>query len=98
MLSGGPFSVEKLDVDALQKEIKGDRWSGTVATTWLPKITHSAIPPDQADTLAEKFLVGMTLGIVKGALSVSAEWNDIFPEYEFTQPREFLTRAWKGKA
>ena len=87
--TGGHFRVEELDPDDLK--------AGIIDPTWLPKLTHAAIPKDQADALAGQFLAGMTLSIDAGALNVSDEWNRLFPDYEFTQPREFLTEIWKDK-
>lgn len=84
-----PFTVEKLDIEDLK--------AGTVQSTWLPKVSHAAIPADQAEALAENLLAGMTLGISAGALNVSDEWNTLFPEYKFIQPRELLSEAWKGR-
>ena len=66
-------------------------------TTWLPIVDHPAIPAEQASELAETFLAGFTLAISAGELNASDEWNRLLPDLEFTQPREFLTEAWKGK-
>lgn len=87
--SGGPIAIEKLKTDDLK--------AGIVKSTWLPKVSHPAIPPEQAGALAGMFLAGMSLGISCGALNVSDDFNRLFPDYEFVQPRQFLLEAWQGK-
>lgn len=87
--SGGPIHTDKLEVDDLK--------AGAVESSWLPKVDHPAIPPEQADALAGMFLAGMSLGISCGALNVSDEFNQLFPDYNFVQPRDFLLEAWEGK-
>lgn len=82
--------VDRLKVDDLK--------AGLVKSSWLPKVSHPAIPPEQADALAGMFLAGMSLGISCGALNVSDEFNQLFPDYYFVQPRDFLLAAWQGKA
>ena len=81
--------VEKLKFEDLK--------DGIVKSTWLPKVSHPAIPPEQADALAGMFLAGMSLGISVGALNVSDEWNRLLPDYKFIQPHQFLSGAWQGK-
>jgi hypothetical protein len=39
----------------------------------------------------------MLLGISAGALNVTDEWNQLLPDYKFTQAEEFLGEAWKSK-
>lgn len=86
---GGPISVDKLRIDDLK--------AGVVKSSWLPKVSHPAIPPEQADALAGMLLAGMSLGISCGALNVGDEFNQLFSDYEFTQPHEFLLKSWHGK-
>ena len=63
----------------------------------MPRVDHPAIPSDQAEQLEGMLLAGMALGIHAGALTVSDEWNRIFPDYQFTRPAEFLAVAWSGQ-
>lgn len=81
--------MEKLKLEDLK--------DGIVKSTWMPIVSHTAIPPKQAKSLATTLLSGMTLGIAAGALHVSDEWNQLLPDYKFTQPRQFLSEAWDGK-
>lgn len=46
------------------------------------------------EKIAADMIKCFLLGIKHGALRVSEEWNKLLPDYEFTQPEEFLTKAW----
>jgi hypothetical protein len=70
---------------------------GVVRSSWLPKADHPSIRPEEGEALAASFTAGMLLGISAGALSVSDEWNQLLPDYEFTKAEEFLAAAWRGK-
>jgi hypothetical protein len=48
------------------------------------------------EELAANLLKGLLLGFQDGAFQVSDEWNKLLPDYKFTQPEEFLTKAWAG--
>lgn len=89
-LAGGSFTVERLKLDDLK--------AGVIKSSWMPRPDHPAIPADQREILGGILLAGFSLGIAAGALNVSDEWNRIFPKYRFTQPKEFLGEAWRGKA
>lgn len=86
---GRPFNVEQPGIE----DLKG----GLMKTTWLPVVDHPAIPPEQAKAFAEMFLAGFSLGMSAGALNTSDEWNKLLPDFQFTQPRPFLTDMWKDK-
>ena len=88
-LLGKPFHIDILETAQLEK--------GVVESSWMPIVEHAAIPPEQAKAMASTFVGGMTLGMVAGELSISDEWNRIFPTFCFKQPRDFLARAWAGK-
>ncbi|RMZ76209.1 hypothetical protein DV738_g5038, partial [Chaetothyriales sp. CBS 135597] len=88
-IRGGPFPVEYAKVADLEQ----GKWS----TSWTPKIVHSSLPPDQADAVSAVISAGILLAISAGSWTVSDEWNRLLPDYSFTQPEEFLTKAWAGK-
>ncbi|KAK1964071.1 NAD(P)-binding protein [Colletotrichum sublineola] len=46
------------------------------------------------EVVAAGLLAGILLGISAGNFEISDEWNQIFPDFEFTQPEEFLATAW----
>ncbi|KAH8703547.1 hypothetical protein BGW36DRAFT_288746 [Talaromyces proteolyticus] len=86
---GGPFTIEKMKAEDLQ--------AGVVKSTWLPKVDHPAIPPEQVDALSASFVSGVLLGMSAGAFRVSDEWNRLLPEYEMTGAEDFLADAWRCK-
>ncbi|EFQ33916.1 NmrA-like family protein [Colletotrichum graminicola] len=85
-LRGKPFEVTKLN----PKDLK----AGVVKAPWLPRLVHPAIPQETLDAVIPSFLVGFLLGISAGNFEVSDEWNRLLPDFEFTQPEEFLATAW----
>ncbi|RMD39751.1 hypothetical protein DV735_g5369, partial [Chaetothyriales sp. CBS 134920] len=88
-IRGGPFQVEHAKVADLEQ----GKWS----TTWTPKIVHASLPADQADAVSAVISAGILLAISAGSWTVSDEWNRLLPDYTFTQPAEFLAKAWEGK-
>ena len=40
---------------------------------------------------------GISLAIGAGAFDVGDEWNRLLPDYEFTDAKVFLKKAWDGK-
>lgn len=74
-----------------------DLKAGVVKSSWLPIVDHPGIPKEHAEGLAPTLVASMLLGISAGALNVTDEWNQLLPEYKFTQAEEFLDKAWKGK-
>lgn len=86
---GKPFHIEKLKTNDLN--------SGVAKCSWLPTVDHPGIPREQAEALAPMLVASMLLSISTGALKVTDEWNQLLPDYEFTQAAEFLTEAWKEK-
>lgn len=40
---------------------------------------------------------GLLLSFSAGAWNVTDEWNQLLPDYKFTQADEFLAEAWNGK-
>ncbi|MCJ1401942.1 hypothetical protein MMC11_005159 [Xylographa trunciseda] len=88
-IRGAPFKIEKLKADELE--------SGEWKSTWIPKLDHPSIPPEQVDMFSKIIVAGMLLAISAKAYSCSDEWNRLLPDYKFTQPEEFLSEAWGGK-
>ncbi|KAK1590306.1 NmrA-like family protein [Colletotrichum navitas] len=85
-LRGKPFQVTKLNPEDLK--------SGVVKAPWLPRLDHPAIPKETLDAVTPSFVAGFLLGISAGTFDVSDEWNRLLPDFEFTQPEEFLATAW----
>lgn len=86
---GTPFEVEKVKTDELE--------SGAWATSWVPKLDHPSIPPEQVTMFSRIIAAGVLLAISAKAYRCSDEWNQLLPDYEFTQPERFLSEAWHGK-
>lgn len=55
---------------------------------------HPSIPVAVRKELAPNMLRCLLLGYKDGAFQVSDEWNKLLPDFKFTQPEEFLTKAW----
>jgi hypothetical protein len=87
---GEPFHIEPLKADDLK--------SGVAKCSWLPIVDHPGIPRAQAEALAPTFVAGVLLGISAGVLTVTDEWNQLLPDYQFTQATEFLTEFWRDKS
>lgn len=83
---GAPFDVEALHAEDLKK--------GVVKASWMPRMDHPSVPPEQVDQLAAAFLSGAMMGIGAEALRVSGEWNRLLPDYKFTGAEEFLCEEW----
>ncbi|KAJ5281337.1 hypothetical protein N7478_006709 [Penicillium angulare] len=87
---GEPFQVETVKLQDLQRK----EWSAS----WIPKVSHPAIPPEfVSETLSQSVVSGMLLGMSAGCFKVSDEWNQLLG-YKFTSVEEFLVEAWAGKA
>lgn len=86
---GGPFNVERFKPDELE--------SGTWNASWVPKLDHPSIPPEQVDFFSKVIVAGLLLAISAEAFRTSDEWNRLLPDYKFTQPEEFATKGWHGK-
>ncbi|KAI8724257.1 NmrA domain-containing protein [Fusarium sp. LHS14.1] len=85
----GPFKVEKLRAEDLK--------AGIVKSDWKLKIEHPAIGPENADAWGEMVSRCMLLALDAGEVDCSDEWNQLLPDYKFTQAEEFLAKWWDGK-
>jgi hypothetical protein len=85
-LLGKPFKVEKLKSEDLEANI--------IKASYLPMPDHPSIPVEVRKGYAATIIKGILLGFKDGAMQVSDEWNKLLPDFEFTQPEEFLTKAW----
>ncbi|KAJ4258834.1 hypothetical protein NW762_007921 [Fusarium torreyae] len=85
-IRGGPFTVEKLKSEDLR--------AGVVKAPWLPLPEHPAIPVEIREKYAANIIQGILLAFKDGAFQISDEWNKRLPDFKFTSPEEFLTKAW----
>ncbi|KAE8394149.1 hypothetical protein BDV23DRAFT_147960 [Aspergillus alliaceus] len=86
---GAPFKIERVKAQDLE--------NGAWKTSWVPKLDHPSIPPEQVDVFSRVIVVGFLRAIAAKAYNISDEWNRLLPDYKFTQAEEFLTEAWHGK-
>ncbi len=84
-----PFKVETFS--------KKDMEAGSWESSWMPRIDHPSIPPEQIEAMSKIGTAGISLGLGDGLFSVSDEWNRILPGFQFTKAGEFLENAWRGK-
>jgi hypothetical protein len=85
----GSINVTKVRVEDLE--------AGDLKTLWGLQAVHHAVPDDQASALLKQVTIGLLLSSSKGAWDVSDDFNQIFPDYEFTSIEDFLTNTWEGK-
>ncbi|KAJ0412961.1 NAD(P)-binding protein [Aspergillus carlsbadensis] len=85
----GPFKIERVKASDFE--------AGTWETSWIPRVDHPSIPPEQVDVFSKLGVAGISLGISAGAFAVSDEWNRLLPDFEFTQLEPFLRGVWEGK-
>ncbi|KAL4882950.1 hypothetical protein BJY04DRAFT_185473 [Aspergillus karnatakaensis] len=86
---GKPFNVEKVKAEDFE--------SGNWKTSWIPWVDHPSIPKDQIEVFSRFGTAGMAMGFAKGSFDASDEWNQLLPDYKFTQAQDFLEEVWKGK-
>lgn len=83
-----------LDVTVLKVE---DLEFGDLKSPWNLQAVHHAVPDDQAQALLKQVAIGFLLSSSKGAWDVSDDFNRIFPDFEFTSLKDFLTGTWEDK-
>ncbi|KAF2804552.1 NAD(P)-binding protein [Mytilinidion resinicola] len=88
-IRGAPFAIEKLKTSELE--------SGEWKTSWIPRLDHPSIPVEQVDIFSRIIVAGVLLAISAKGYTCSDEWNQLLPDYKFTNPEEFFTEAWRGK-
>ncbi|PYI05403.1 NAD(P)-binding protein [Aspergillus sclerotiicarbonarius CBS 121057] len=86
---GTPFAIERVKAQGLE--------TGTWEASWVPKLDHPSIPPEQVDGFSKSFVGGILLAISAGGFEVSDEWNRLLPDYKFTPMEQFLSDAWREK-
>ncbi|KAK5082505.1 hypothetical protein LTR70_008391 [Exophiala xenobiotica] len=86
---GGSFIIDHVNVDDLQ--------IGKLKMSWMPAEGHRSFNQEQAAKIIEQAYIGILLSSTKGAWDVSNDFNQLFPDYEFTQIEAYLNDVWKGK-
>lgn len=89
MRTGHAFAVEKVKVEDLE--------AGHLKTSWRLEAVHQATSDHDASDLLQAVSIGILLSSSKSAWDSSDEVNQLFPDYEFTQAEDFLSKVWSGK-
>ncbi|KIV87260.1 hypothetical protein PV11_02815 [Exophiala sideris] len=85
----GPFTVDAVKMDDLE--------AGNFTASWKLEASHPSVSEEEATKMMKTVLVGMLLSSAKGAWEVSDEWNQLFPEFKFTEIEDFLRNVWQEK-
>lgn len=85
----GSINVTKVKVEDLE--------AGDLKSSWGLQAVHHAVAHDQARALLKQVAIGFLLSSSKGAWDVSDDFNQIFPDFEFTSIEDFLAGVWEGK-
>ncbi|GAB1318729.1 hypothetical protein MFIFM68171_08939 [Madurella fahalii] len=88
-LRGKPFALEKLRLDDLER--------GEVKSSWIPQPNHASLgnmTQEERDAFGRVITRGVLLSFGTRAFSVSAEWNNIFPDIRFGRVDQFLYEFW----
>ncbi|KAJ3545895.1 hypothetical protein NM208_g2268 [Fusarium decemcellulare] len=87
-VKGKPFKMEWLKQEDLE--------AGELKTDLYPRIALPSIPKDQVESFSKMAMTGILLAMRRGVWTVSDEWNQLLPDYEFTTVEGLLTKAWEG--
>jgi hypothetical protein len=96
------------DLLAIGKKVRGGQWTvehvksedierDELKSSWVPAFSHPAIPLEQREKFSVSFVLDFFKAMKSGAWDVNDAWNKRFPEYEFTNPETYLSKAWAGK-
>jgi hypothetical protein len=88
-IRGGDWTVEYVEEEDVQ--------NGVLKTDWCPRMNHPVIPEEKCDAYAKVFVTNFLTAIVKGSWDVSDEFNQRYPDYQFTTVEEYLRKAWESK-
>ena len=86
----GPFVIDRVDPTLLR--------AGTWSSSWIPKVDHPSIAPENVEAASRVITAGILLAIQAGAFESSDAWNMLLPNYEFEDAEDFLKKAWHGKS
>lgn len=86
----GDWTVEQVLGEDIEQDV--------LKTSWVPQMTHPAVPLEERETFSREFVIMFLKGILRGGWDVGTEWNERFPEYEFMGLEEYLAKAWGEKS
>ncbi|KAF4949143.1 hypothetical protein FSARC_13581 [Fusarium sarcochroum] len=88
-IRGKPFTIEWLKMEDLA--------AGELKTDNYPRLPLPSIPQDQVEAFSKMVIIGTLISYSHGAWTVSDEWNQLLPDYEFTQVKDLLEKVWKDQ-
>ena len=65
---------------------------GELLSTWVPVFFHPSMSAEMMAMLGSKVYVWRELAVVRGAMDVPPTWNQLFPDFQFTDVETFLRR------
>lgn len=84
-----PFTIEWEKMEDLEaKELKSENYI---------RLPFPGIPEDQLEAFSKLATVSVLLGGHHGLWDVTDEWNQLLPDYKFTQVADFIKEIWKLK-
>ncbi|KAK7432009.1 hypothetical protein QQZ08_001299 [Neonectria magnoliae] len=85
-IRGKPFTVDWLKLEDLE--------SGVLKTNNYPRLNLPSIPEDQVEAFSKMATTGILIATGRGVWTVTDEWNQLLPDYEFTQVEQFIKKLW----
>ncbi|KAM0552699.1 hypothetical protein ACHAPJ_007796 [Fusarium lateritium] len=87
-IRGKPFAIDWLKLEDLE--------AGELKTDNYPRLPLPSIPKDQIEAFSKMVITGTLISFHRGVWAVSDEWNQLLPDYKFTQVKDLLEKVWKG--
>lgn len=88
-IRGHPFVVDTVKL--------GDLENGNLKTSWSLETRHPSFTGEQVEKALKTVLIGTLVSSVNGGWDVSDEFNQLLPDYKFTQIEVFLAKVWERK-
>jgi hypothetical protein len=67
---------------------------GELKTDKYPRLDLPSIPKDQVDAFSKMATIGVLISVSNGVWNVTDEWNQLLPDYKFTQIEDFVQDSW----
>ncbi|KPM34372.1 hypothetical protein AK830_g12202 [Neonectria ditissima] len=83
---GKPFTVDWLKMEDLE--------AGKLKTDNYSRLDLPSIPKDQVEAFSKMATLGILIATSRGVWTVSDEWNQLLPDFKFTQVEEFIKNLW----
>lgn len=83
--AGCPYAVDKVKLNDLE--------AGFLKTSWAFEKKHPAATNKQSPGLLTRVPIGILLSSVEGAWDVPNNFNQLFPDFQFDDMEEFLSKV-----